>query len=459
MNSETIAKLLESEEGTTVEFKRSLSVRDAIARTICAFANSSGGYIVIGVELKGGDKKTVVGIESAEFEKLPDIISQLSPRPYYSLAQEVTGGKPIGIITIDPLPISEICFYKKLAYRRVGPTNEEISQSNLVKFLQQRGTVSFEENRSQISMAQIDSEKLNKLLKNRGINAGDHKPLDTRSVLASLGVANNIGDFFLKNSAALFFAKDIKQFFLNSEIRIIGFKGKTKSLTAKVSDVRFIDTLPELLESSYSEILKKIGTTSKLVNGKRVDLPSIPEEVLREALTNAVGHRDYFDPNQIYVEIYDDRIEITNPGGLVQGLSLKNFRDMRKARNPTIYRLLNDSRWGEGLNLGIKAIYRIMRQSQLPDPLFEDLGAAFKVTLYNSLSDKKVRPYGLISNRQEKAIEYLKEHGESITAPKYSTLFGVSHPTAIKDLKELVVQGILKHEGSQRSSRYLLDQS
>jgi ATP-dependent DNA helicase RecG len=155
------------------------------------------------------------------------------------------------------------------------------------------------------------------------------------------------------------------------------------------------------------------------------------------------------------MEIYDDRIEITNPGRLLPGQTLKNFSDTRKHRNPITYRLLNDSQWGEGLNLGIKAMYRIMRKNKLPDPLFEEIGTMFRITLFGPLSRRKAQPFGTISERQKKAIEYLKENAE-LTAPKYAKIAGISHPTAIKDLKELVALGTLTQTSGGSSSKYLL---
>ena len=166
------------------------------------------------------------------------------------------------------------------------------------------------------------------------------------------------------------------------------------------------------------------------------------------------GHRDYFDPNGILLELFDDRIEITNPGSLLPGQTLKNFAETRKHRNPITYRLLNDSQWGEGLNLGIKAMYHILRKNKLPDPLFEELGGMFKVVLFGPLSKRKPGVRDRISERQEKALQYLKTH-KSITAPNYAKLAGVSHPTGITDLNALVAQGILLRVGSYRSAKYL----
>lgn len=457
MDESHLTQLVESPEGSTLEFKKSLEFPEAIARTLCAFANTFGGYIVIGAE-KQKEKTIVNGVSDVdtEFQKLAAIVSQVHPKPYYNASERKCQGKTMLIIRVEALPISEVAFFKKIAYRRVGSINEEISGLNLVRFLQQRGTVSFEENKSPASLEDLDKEKIFRLLKQRGIRPKEHGPIHLKSLLGSLGVANTLGDFYLKNAAVLFFARDAQKFFINPEIRIVKYRGKEKSIEAREFDGRFLDTLPDLLGVVFKTVKEKFGLFGRIENGRRIEVPMVPDEVLREALTNAVGHRDYFDPNGILIEIFDDRIEITNPGSLMPGLTLKNFSTIKKHRNAITYSLLNNSKWGEGLNLGIRTMYRVMRQNKLPDPEFEDLGIMFRVILFGPLSDRKPRPYGVITERQKIAIEYLEKH-ETITAPVYSKMAGISHPTAIKDLNDLVAQGALAKTGRYRSSKYMLE--
>lgn len=455
MDKALLQNLLLRDESASLEFKSSLEFREDISKTICAFANTVGGYLIVGVDPK---KHQVIGVQNNDhqYRQIPSIISVLHPRPHYADYEMDYNDKKLIVIRTEPLPLVDVCFFKKIAYRRVGSVNEEISGGALVRFLQQRGTVSFEENKSAAKIEDLSVEKINSLLKKRGIKIEDHKPLSIPSILASLSVANNVGDFYLKNAAVLFFVTTIERYLSNAEIRIVKYRGKEKTIEARQEDFRMYDTLPELLSRSYKDVLQKAGKFGRIIDGTREEISMVPEIVLREALTNAVGHRDYFDPNGILIEIFDDRVEITNPGGLLPGQTLKNLPEMRRHRNPIIYRLLNDSQWGEGLNLGIKSMYRIMRQNKLPDPLFEDLGGMFKLTLYGLLSDKKHRPYGVISVRQGKAVEHLKKH-EWLSAPVYSKMAGVSHPTGIVDLNDLAAQGVIKKVGRGRSTKYTLD--
>jgi len=456
MDESTISALLDSQEGSSLEFKKSLEFPEAVARTICAFANSFGGYIVIGAE-RLADRLAASGVPNSDaaFQKFAGIVAQLQPKPYYTTQEYKRDGKTLILIRVDALPISDVCFLKKSVFRRVGSINEEVSGPNLARFLQQRGTLSFEENRSEAKICDLSREKILHLIEKKGVDAKKHEPLSIKSLLVSMGVANSVGEFYLKNAAVLFFAEDVRKFFMNPEIRLVKYRGTEKSLDALENDQRFADTLPELLETAFKETKKNAGTFGRIVDGKRVDAPMVPDEVLREALTNAVGHRDYFDPNGILVELFDDRMEITNPGSLLPGQTIRNFAETRKHRNPIAYKLLNDSKWGEGLNLGITAMYRDMRRNKLPDPEFKDLGGMFKITLYGPLSKRKPRAQGARAARQGKALEYLKTH-DSITAPQYAKLAGISHPTAITDLNNLATQEILAKTGAYRSSQYHL---
>lgn len=456
LSKDEVTSLLQQEEGSRLEFKKSIHFKERIGRTLCAFANSGGGLLVLGVE-KMEDKTSIAGITKDEtYQKLAAIMPLLEPKPSYTHEEHMVEGKLILIVVVSALPIDQVCFFEKCVYVRQGSVNVEIRKQELVGFLRARGIISFEENRSSAQLSDLDVDKINKHISHRTGKPSVPDGMPAETLLQSLGVANSVGEFYIKNAGVLSFAKEVSRFFSNSEIRIVKYKGRTATLETRESDQRFTDTAPELLDKAFQIIREKAGFSARVVEGKRKEEPMIPDMVLREALTNAVGHRDYFDPNGILVEIFDDRIQITSPGTLLPGQTLANFADIRRHRNPILHRILNDAGWGEGLNLGVRAIYRIMRQNNLPDPVFDDLGGFFRVVLYGPLSDRVSKPYGQISQMQQKALAYLEKH-ETLTAPVYAKLIGISHPTAIRYLNDLVAQGLLKKLGSYRSSRYIKD--
>ncbi|MBU0569136.1 hypothetical protein KJ693_11275, partial [bacterium] len=114
-----------------------------------------------------------------------------------------------------------------------------------------------------------------------------------------------------------------------------------------------------------------------------------PMGVFREAITNAVVHRDYFlaDSKAIYVAIFDDRIEVTSPGLLPIGVEIENLGKQQRTRNPLIARILFEmdyfDEWGQGIN----KMRHLMKDAKLPEPVFEEIGDEFKVTLFGPGED------------------------------------------------------------------------
>lgn len=455
MEQDHFRELIALDEGASLEFKRSLSDSDRICQTICAFANTAGGLIIFGVQ-KQGRSPVFAGIgdtDAAQRELQNWIHNNLRPQVRYGLGTARLDGKQFVLLTVEPLPLSEICSFKHGVWRRSGSANIELSGENLVAFLRERGMLSFEELHSPARLEDMDTEKIRNLLRARNVLPGEHEPINYRTVLESMGVAVTLGRFILKKSAPLFFAKDVSKFQPNCEVRIVRFRGNESALESKEEDRRYVDTIPELLRATFDAIIRMVGTVPVIREGRRVEIPAVLPEVIREALTNAVGHRDYIDPNGILVEIFDDRLQITNPGSLLSGQTLRNFADTRRHRNPTVHRLLNDAGWGEGLYFGIKLMYRKLRESGLPDPEFQDLGGYFRIVLHTARSQRKRKPVNLVNERQAKALAYLEKH-ESIRTKEYARIVGVSSVTAVKDINELVRQGKLRKVGRYRGAHY-----
>ena len=121
MEKEQVIALLNSSEGVSLEFKKSVEFPEAIARTICAFANTFGGCVVIGVEKQAGKALSAgVGDVDVVFQTLGAIVSQLQPKPYYEAREHAVNGKKLVVVKVDALPLSEVCFLKKTVFRRFG---------------------------------------------------------------------------------------------------------------------------------------------------------------------------------------------------------------------------------------------------------------------------------------------------------------------------------------------------
>lgn len=196
---------------------------------------------------------------------------------------------------------------------------------------------------------------------------------------------------------------------------------------------------------------------------KRVDIPEYPYSAIREALVNAIAHRDYNRTGApILFYIYDDRVEIISPGGLVSEVTLRNIGSKHEARNRNICRIFHETKDMEKLGTGIHD----MHDYGLSEPEFRLYDKSFAVIFYgpgeNILDlvsiipeDRKtdLKVLGL-NDRQIKALEMMVNDGESFTRISYEEKFAVSSRTASRDLKGLIDKNQIKTIGIGKNIRY-----
>ena len=450
---EDIKKLVADWEGPTLEFKN--GVGKNVGKTICAFANTSGGIMILGV---GPDKKfTSIQSPDKASQDIHDILERCKPKPNVDQQFVKGDGKTFIVLTVTQFSLSQgACFFEKQCFIRQGTTNICLDGDDLINFLKNKAILNFEEQRTQAKLEQIDVEKLGVLFKKRNIPEENIKGEKLRHMLAVLHIANYNREFYIKNSGLMFFANEPELFFTNLQVRVVKYSGTEPELGKIEIDNKVQGTIPELIDQTYTQITKNIGKQYTISGTKREENPIYPQNALREVITNALGHRDYFNTQNVLVEIFQDRIQVTNPGGLLQGQTIKNFDKTPQHRNPICYQLLHDLGYGEGLGLGVRLIRKTMREYGLPDPEFYSLGNTFRIVLYNNSSTKRVQAVDYENPRQKQALVYLKEK-HKIKSEEYSKTFSVSVPTAINDLNELIKQGKVRKIGKFRGVYYELN--
>jgi len=239
-------------------------------------------------------------------------------------------------------------------------------------------------------------------------------------------------------------------------IRLARFKGREVGIFIDQLDV--YGTLTNQIDEAVRFVERNIRfgwTTEKMPREKRYEYP-LP--VIKEAITNACAHRDYYQSGTILVSVFDDRITVQSPGPLPQGVTIENLEKECKRRNDNICQRLFEMAYIEAWGMGIDMMNREMLSAGLLQPVYEDTGASFIVTLTGPgekwMAEEIEMPEGL-NERQRKAIEYIKEHGE-ISARTYSEVFSVERTTAYSDLTDLVDRGVVYKKGKARATRYLL---
>ena len=180
-------------------------------------------------------------------------------------------------------------------------------------------------------------------------------------------------------------------------------------------------------------------------------------DVVREAIVNAVAHRDYFSRDSIQIYLFSNRIEITSPGSLPVGLTKELFGALSVRRNPIVYRLLRDYEYVEGLGSGVPRMINGMREQNLKDPVFGIYEHFFRVILYNEKSElKPVDGLEDLNERQQRAVEFLRKN-TSLKTKTYMEMNKTSYGTANKDIAEMLKFKYIKKVGEYRGAYYVLN--
>jgi ATP-dependent DNA helicase RecG len=216
--------------------------------------------------------------------------------------------------------------------------------------------------------------------------------------------------------------------------------------------------LPRLLERGWQVIWEEVRVEAVVRGLLREERPEYPPFALREALVNAVCHRDYrLRGRRIEVRMFDDRLEVSSPGGLPGHITLDNIVDEHYSRNPRIVSGLFEWGYVEELGLGVDRMIEDMIQAGHPTPVFRATPYSFSVTLLNARTRRIEPRWELPMNeRQMRGLQFLQEH-ERITNRDYRELCpGISGETARLDLSDLVEKGVLLKIGDKRGTHYIM---
>ncbi len=435
-------ELLTKEEDKTLEFKENTHSIQKIIQTIVAFANTAGGTLVIGIKDK---TKEVIGLAKVleEEERIASAIADsVSPLLIPSLQLHTWRGRDLLLISV---PHSFGPYHIKSkgieagTYVRFGSTNRLADMATILEIQRLKEHKYFDEQPNfdcQLDNISFDFDK--KLFENISKKF-------TNSAAKSLGlVVHYHAKEVPSNGAVLLFAKQPKEFFPDAVIRLGRFLGADKS---QIVDQQILDIpISIALEPIIAFIRRHTSTAAEIGAVRRKDIPQYPPAVVREAVVNALLHTDYsIKGASIQVAIFDDRIEITNPGCLPFGLSFEAaLSGISQLRNRVIGRVFRElnliEQWGSGFGRMLK----ICQQQGIPFPKFEELGNFFRTTLYHGGNQPLY-----VEEWQKPIIEYLTTHKE-ILPKKAQELWKVTSRTTSSRLKKMCEQGMLVEISTSR---------
>lgn len=267
-----------------------------------------------------------------------------------------------------------------------------------------------------------------------------------------------MSDNKLKNAAVLVFGASPQQFFLQSEVRCAKFKG-TKAVKPFL-DMKVVGgTLLRQIDECEKFVLDNIRKSAWVEPGKleREEKWEYPLQAIREAITNAIAHRDYDSPASAHISIFEDRIEVWNPGKLPEPLKLEDLKRSHKSIpvNPLLANILFLVKYIEKWGTGTNDIVKWCLEEGLPEPIFKEESGGLCVVIRKFKTLEELDGLGL-NERQKKAIEYVKKN-KSISNKELQDITGVSRATASRELAALVKMELLKPTGTgKRNLRYSL---
>lgn len=438
-------------ESHTTELKKSLSQLDESLKSICAFLNHKGGTVYFGV---GNDGK-IIGLDVSD-DVLRKISQQIHSRIKPEITPEIKEAKEKGksIIQIKlPEGNNKPYFLNGVAYKRVGTENRVIPPDELKRIiLEQKQRKWDEEICKEATLKDIDEGKVKWFLRKARLERRlEIDPtISIKEALKRLGLIR--GDK-LTNASILLFGKNPQKFFLQSEVRCARFKGTEplEFIDMKVFGGNIIDQREDAVEF----VKEHIKLHARIVGTERIETWEYPIEAIREAITNAICHRDYEISSNVQIRIFDDRIEAWGCGPLPRPLTVGDLRKKHDSvlRNHLIGRSFFLIKFIEQWGTGTNRIIRECLKHGLPEPLFEEVAGNLVVTFRKTkFMEGYLKQLGL-NERQVKAIDYLKEYNQ-ISRKKYSSLFSCSIRTAFNDLRGLVDKNILKIRGKGKYTYY-----
>ncbi len=437
-----IKDLLTQNEGKTLEFKENCRSMQNIVRTAVAFANTAGGTLLIGVRDR---TKEVIGVKDplSDEERMSSAFAD-SIKPTLIPEIQIVSWRDRELIVVN-IPHLVGPYYvgsegpEEGVYIRLGSTNRRAGPELIADIHRLARNTLFDE----LPCTEVNSEAVDFRAASEFFSQVSRPISD--SVRRSLGlVVNHGGQELPTRGAILLFGKDRRSIFPDAVIRCARFSGLT---TAHIIDQTEIDEyLPRAVEIAVAFIERHTMHAAEIGAVKRRDIHEYPPAAIREAIINAVVHADYsISGMNIRVAVFDDRIEITNPGMLPFGLTLEAaLSGVSKLRNRVIGRVFRELKLIEQWGSGIGRIMAVCRQSGLQPPLFQEVGNSFRVTLFNkhvSAPSEKEQEW------QVRLEHYLLEHNEISTAHA-AHVWNVSDRAARARLRKLVTQGVLAEIGT-----------
>lgn len=447
LNATEIKSMIASGEGYNAEFKVSIPSKiKEITEEVCAFANASGGVVLIGVD----DANTIKGItiDNAKRSAIQNSINEISPVLKCDFNIVEVDGKDIAVIEV-PSGQNKPYVLSGAIYVRQGPNSQKLTTVEEMRdFFQQADKIYFDD--AICKEANIEDDIAKENINTFRFEASLVNATSDEQLFTNLKLVTNDGQ--LKNGTVLFFGSNPEKFFEKAVIRCVAFDGIDKRYI--VDDKVMTGTLYQQYQKSMIWLKSKLDVRYDIEGegGKpRKELWEIPETAFKETIINSLAHRDYYDKGaRITIEVFNDRVEISNPGGLVSAVPKSEFGKRSASRNPLIFGLFERMRLVEQIGSGITRIRDVMNDEGLTPPEF-NIDGMFTVTLRRPFDfEKWVEKW--VEKLTDNRVKILKEihNNHKVTKKELEQFVGISASAIDNNIDVLKNLGLLSRVGSDK---------
>ena len=432
-----------------------------IAEALVAFANSDGGTVVVGVELNGTIKGQDYGegVENA----LKEAEEHCNP-PVVVGTWEQVEVEDKNIVTIRvPRSIELHALSDGRVLVRSGADNRPLGGHEIRRLASDKSTGDFEiETVPGASLDDFDPDVVEEFIQKRNERTRKSWAGSSEELLVEVGACNDKREPTV--AGVLLFAKYPQQWLPQSGVVFVKFVGTEPrgedGLAGYARREELTGPLARVVENMWNLTWGEMAVSAVVKGLERMETYEYPQFAVREALVNAVAHRDYrLKGRRIEVRMFSDRLEVNSPGGLPGFITVDNIVTEHFSRNPRIVSGL--FQWGyiEELGLGIDKMIEAMTTAGHSEPIFDAKPYSFTVTLNNARTKESPVAGEITRNvngRQARALAYVRERG-SITNREYRQLCSDVSPETLRlDLVDLVEKGMLLKIGSKKGTYYII---
>lgn len=421
MTLDELKKIVAQGESDTLELKKSTSLLPSASETTCAFLNGKGGIVLIGVT----DAGKILGQNVTDHtrQEVANHIAKLEPPAQAKLDIEyVAIGDNKYVIVINIYAGNHKPYtYDGRAFMRNQTVTTRMSQQRYEQLIVERGHLNHkwdEQPAVGLDIKSLDAQEIRRTVQS-GIHEGriavEVQKYSIKNILHYLELLYNEE---ITNAAVVLYAKKIPSLYSQCEIKMTRYRGNRK-LDDFIDSKHFIGNAFKILSEANYFIMRHLPVASFFEpdKWKRIDKPALPVMAIREALINAVTHRDYtVHSASIALDIYNDRLELWNNGTLPSQLQLQDLKKQHSSfpRNKKIASVFRASGWVEKAGVGTVRMAEECRELGVPEPMFEQyscgLSVTFKFKEPIGVSVTSKLPTHELNARQKAILEIIKKH-------------------------------------------------